>query len=286
MLRKLNLESRRAVPALAFTFALILPLVAEAGVGRTFVASNGQDANTATNCAVTAPCQTFAAAYGVTNVGGEIIAIDAAGYGPLTITNSVTIKAMHTAFIKPTPSTSGITISAGNVFLDNIEINGAGGASTTGITVNGGHLVLMNSALTLLTTGIQINGVKVDIINSNIIANTTGIATNGTGGDPFGLAGITWSYAGATTEARLFGGNVVGNTTAYFMSNPGASTQANTSDITILIYQTGTAVLTNTVGNGTLISGNGTGCPSGSTGNQCTSTGIYQPVTQNGGTFP
>ena len=100
-----------------------------AGVGRTFVAHNGLDGNTATNCAETSPCQTFAAAYTVTNPGGEIVALDSAGYGPLTITNSVSIIAVQRAFVKPTPSSTGITINAGaghTVLLDNIEINGAG----------------------------------------------------------------------------------------------------------------------------------------------------------------
>jgi len=261
-----------------------------AGVGRTFVAHDGLDGNTATNCAETSPCQTFAAAYTVTNPGGEIVALDSAGYGPLTITNSVSIIAVQRAFVKPTPSTTGITINAGaghTVLLDNIEINGAAGASTTGIAVNSGHLILKNSVVTQLTTGLTITGTKADIINTDILANTTGISTNGTGADPLGTAGITWSYSGATTEARIYGGNVIGNTTAYSMTNPGVSSNgASTSDITILIAQQGSSTLTNTVGNGTLITGSGTGCPSGSTGNQCTATGIYSSINQDGAIAP
>ena len=276
-------DARRATrtTVLAFAFALALPLIAQAAP-RTFVASTGSDANTATNCPVANPCQSFAAAYTVTNVGGEIIALDTAGYGSVTITNSVSIIAIQRAFVKVNASSTGITITGGNVFLTNIEVTGLGNASTTGIAVSGGHLVLKDSALVNLNKGMTITNTKVDLINTDILFNTTGIATSGTGGDPLGLAGITWSYTGATTEARIYGGNVVGNTTAYNMTNPGVSTgSASTSDITILIAQQGSSTLTNTVGNGTLITGSGTGCPSGSTGNQCTVTGIFSSANQN-----
>ena len=267
-------------------FALALPLVGQAAP-RTFVASNGSDSNTATNCPVANPCQSFAAAYSVTNAGGEIVALDTAGYGSVTITNSVSIIAIQRAFVKVNASSTGITITGGNVFLSNIEVTGAGNASTTGIAVSGGHLVLKDSALVQLNKGMTITGTKVDIINTDILFNTTGIATTGTGADPLGTAGITWSYSGASTEARIYGGHVVGNTTAYNMTNPGVSSNgASTSDITILIAQQGSSTLTNTVGNGTLITGSGTGCPSGSTGNQCTATGIYSSVSQNGSIAP
>ena len=276
----------RPMAVLAFTFALALPLAAQAAP-RTFVASTGNDANTATNCPVAAPCQSFAAAYSVTNVGGEIIALDTAGYGSVTITNSVSIIAIQRAFVKVNASSTGITITGGNVFLTNIEVTGLGNASTTGIAVSGGHLVLKDSALVNLNKGITITNTKVDLINTDILFNTTGIATTGTGGDPLGLAGITWSYSSATTEARLYGGNVVGNTTAYSMTNPGSSSAgAATSDITILIAQQGSSTLTNTVGNGTLITGSGTGCPSGPTGSQCTATGIYTSLNQDGQSAP
>jgi hypothetical protein len=147
--------------------------------GRTFVSGHGNDANTATNCAVTTPCQTFAAAYGVTTAGGEIVALDSAGYGPLTITNSVTVIGINRAFVKPTPSTTGITINGGKVTLDNIEVNGAGGASTTGITLNSGNLILKNVILTQLTTGLLVNSSDVDVIDSTISFNTTGIFDHG-----------------------------------------------------------------------------------------------------------
>ena len=57
---------------------------------RTFVASTGNDLN---SCILTAPCRGFAHAITQTNLGGEVIVLDSAGYGPVTITQSVSIIA-------------------------------------------------------------------------------------------------------------------------------------------------------------------------------------------------
>jgi len=243
------------------TFILASPLAANALALRTFVASNGMDANTATNCPVTAPCQTFAAAYSVTGVGGEIIALDSAGYGPVTITNSVSIIGIHRAFVKPTPSTTGITINAGagnTVILDNIEVNGAGGASTTGIALNSGRLILQNSVLTRLTTGLTISSTKADIINTNIISNQTGIFTSGSGVDPT----VNPNVFSGVTQARLYASNVMANATAFFMQNPGVASAGALSNITILLFSGGDQN-NRVIGNTMLVNGSGTGCPSG-----------------------
>src|SRR5436305_3316184 len=55
---------------------------------RTWVSGVGDDLNP---CSRTAPCKTFAGAISKTVEGGEIDALDPAGYGTLTITKSITI---------------------------------------------------------------------------------------------------------------------------------------------------------------------------------------------------
>jgi len=73
-------------------FTLALTAVAYAAPQRTFVsAQHGDDANTANNCSVTLPCRNFNAAIGVVNAGGEVVALDSAGYGPVTISKAVTL---------------------------------------------------------------------------------------------------------------------------------------------------------------------------------------------------
>ena len=58
-----------------FPFAILLALLSaltaipsQAQVQRAFVSGNGNNANVATNCAVTAPCKTFAAAVTVVDL--------------------------------------------------------------------------------------------------------------------------------------------------------------------------------------------------------------------------
>src|SRR6185437_3210296 len=62
--------------------------LAHAQATRTWVSGVGNDANP---CSRTAPCKTFAGAISKTAEGGEIDALDPAGYGTLTVTKSITI---------------------------------------------------------------------------------------------------------------------------------------------------------------------------------------------------
>ena len=48
-----------------------------------FVASTGNDAAA---CSLAQPCRGFARAIAQTSAGGEVIVLDSAGYGPVTIT--------------------------------------------------------------------------------------------------------------------------------------------------------------------------------------------------------
>ncbi len=56
---------------------------------RTWVSGLGSNAN---DCSRTAPCLTFAGAFAKTTAGGEIDALDRAGFGALTITKAITIN--------------------------------------------------------------------------------------------------------------------------------------------------------------------------------------------------
>src|SRR5258705_10574915 len=98
-----------ALSALALVAAITaLPALA---VQRTFVASFGNDANTATNCGFANPCRGFTAAQTVTDPGGEIVALDAAGYGAITITKSITTPANPGFYAGiALPSGHGLTI--------------------------------------------------------------------------------------------------------------------------------------------------------------------------------
>lgn len=145
---------------------------------RAFVASNGSDARRAT-CTFNAPCRTFQTAHDVVDAGGEIVAIDTAEYGLVTITKSVSI-------LGSPGSIAGITVGAGNgvtiatpgidVVLRNLKISGTGanGAlNIAGIDMSAGKtLAIENCVISGLGVGARIStAADVRIIDSVMRGN-------------------------------------------------------------------------------------------------------------------
>src|SRR6266550_310055 len=99
----------RITRIVAIILAVASPLFA---ANRVFVKSTGVDTGT---CPITAPCRSFS--YGMTQVSaeGEVIALDTAGYGTFTISQSVSVFAAPgaTAFIAVAGGATGISINAG-----------------------------------------------------------------------------------------------------------------------------------------------------------------------------
>src|SRR5438067_13940059 len=101
----------------------------QAQASRTWVSGVGDDANP---CSRTAPCKTFAGAISKTAPGGEIDALDPAGYGAVTITKAITIDGGGGQVASVLVSgTNGINVQAGPtgvVILRNLRINGLSGS--------------------------------------------------------------------------------------------------------------------------------------------------------------
>src|SRR3954452_17098066 len=91
-----------------FTFLGAIPALALSPV--TFVSGEGTNSGTCASPAT--PCRTFQFALGQTSPGGEIKAREPADYGPVTITQSISITGVDGAGIN-TPSGDDITINAG-----------------------------------------------------------------------------------------------------------------------------------------------------------------------------
>jgi hypothetical protein len=198
------------------SLAACLPAYA---VQRAFVASSGSDANAASSCTFVNPCRTFAGAQPVVDPGGEIVTLDAAGYGPVTITKSISLVGNPGFF-------AGIAASAGNavtiataginVTLRGLSINGVGG--THGVSVTAANRVsIENCVISNFTT----NGVVVDsatevrITDSLVRDNQRGVLLKG----------------GA--EAIIANTKILGNSVAGLMVNSGlasATTVATVSD--------------------------------------------------------
>src|SRR6478672_10617880 len=147
-----------------FTVVLLWAGLAGAQASRTWVSGVGDDANP---CSRTAPCKTFAGAISKTAAGGEIDALDPAGYGALTITKAITIDGGGGQVASVLVSgTNGIVVQAGandNVILRNLRINGIlqapSGAGTNGIRfVSGKALHVENcNIFGFLQNGIDIS---------------------------------------------------------------------------------------------------------------------------------
>src|SRR5215472_15344768 len=81
---------RTAIPltVLATTLACSLADAPANARARVFVASYGNDANP---CSFGSPCRNFQQAVNVVDPGGEVTAIDSAGFGPININKAITI---------------------------------------------------------------------------------------------------------------------------------------------------------------------------------------------------
>jgi len=115
----------RSLLAVACLFALILGIHSAHAQSRVFVAAQGSDSNP---CSFAAPCRGFQHAHDIVAAGGEVIVLDDAGYGIVTITKSISITA-------PAGLYAGISVPASGT---GVTVNGAGIAVTLrGITITG-----------------------------------------------------------------------------------------------------------------------------------------------------
>jgi hypothetical protein len=123
-------------PWLAFLFALALlanPNQLHAQLTKIFVASYGNDANDGSRGS---PKRNFQAAHNAVATGGQIVVLDTAGYGHLTITKSlsVTVPPGVNGFVTATAADpTGIHINAGYgsvVSLRGLIIEGVGGGNS------------------------------------------------------------------------------------------------------------------------------------------------------------
>jgi Right handed beta helix region len=165
----------RSVAAAALLLALLTPAIALAATAqRTFVASSGSDVHP---CTLSQPCRSFGAAIAKTSSDGEVIVIDSAGYGPVTITQSVSITA-------PAGIYAGVTVTSGvgiivngagiEVALRGLSINGQGGVTYAIDFLQGAFLSIEGCEITKLGVGVNLEAPnsRVSIQNSHIRNNS------------------------------------------------------------------------------------------------------------------
>jgi parallel beta helix pectate lyase-like protein len=179
-LKEDSMKARRVFAGLCvWVLSMVAASPALALANRVFVsARSGNNANSCDNIAT--PCQSFAGAVLQLNPGGEAIVLDSGGYGPVTITQAVTIEAPTgvTAFVHP-PSGDAITVNAGasdKVVLRGLVLNGGSGI---GIRVNTvGTLIVENCSISGFA------GVGIDVLilpsatSSRLTVENTSITNN------------------------------------------------------------------------------------------------------------
>lgn len=200
------------VRAFALSIALTIPLFAHAAAQRTFVSVAGADANP---CTVAQPCRSFATAITQTFAGGEVIALDSGGYGPVTIAKSVSIVAPQGVYagISVFPGGDGVTVAASatdKVILRGLAINSVGGWRGVNFT-GGGSLAVDRCTISgNFTFAILVAGpTDADVLvnDTRIAGASNGLWVSGPGGESIRLSVadtvISDVEAGVYSEAGL-----------------------------------------------------------------------------------
>jgi hypothetical protein len=235
-------ESLRALSALA-AIAAITALPAQA-VQRTFVASYGNDANTATNCGFANPCRGFTAAQTVTDPNGEIVALDAAGYGAITVTKSLTITANPGFYAGISAgSGNGVTIAtaAVKVILRGLNINGVGG--TTGVSMTNGTSLTIENCVISNFSG---NGVFISAPASVRISDTTsrGNGANGIWAENGATLDVSRSSLKGNVDSGVWiSGDIASTVTSATVSDSVATSNLNNGMVAVNFSTNGTARL-------------------------------------------
>ena len=208
--------------AVSILLGALLAVPAQAAISRTYVASYGDDANTAYSCDFAHPCRTFQTAYSQVTTGGEVLALDGSGYGTLTIDRSVSIIGNPGVFAGiGVFSGNGITIATAGVkvILRGLTINGQGGSN--GVRMSAGSSLLVencsfNGFSTSSTAAIYVSGsVTARIVNSTIANSWSGVTLeNGPTATISGMKMLSMSEVGVWVHSTT-----AGATTTAFIDN-------------------------------------------------------------------
>ena len=263
--------ARAAIACALMACGLTLAGNAHATAQRTFVSASGSDAAA---CSLGAPCRSFAAAIAQTNAGGEVIVLDSAGYGPVTVTKSVSL-------IAPPGIYAGITVFSGDgvtiatpglkVHLRGLAINGQGGSNGINLTAGSDLHVERCSVTGMVSQGLFTYGGGAVVVDDSTFRENGGygIYNNGTfmsiarttidrnqdGGLAVIASGATPAIASVVdtvvTMNFMWGIAINGSPTAGTLTADRLTVQGN-SNVGVVVSQSGQVTLARSVveGNG------------------------------------
>jgi hypothetical protein len=172
----------KSIPALTIAATLgafvLSATQGNAAATRTWVSGKGTDSGT---CTLASPCRTFTFALTQTAAGGEIDVLDPAGYGSVTITQSISIvnDGVGEAGVQAGAGANAITINAGAtdvIYLRGLIVDGAHVAQS-GIMLNtGGSVTIANCTVRNFSQ----NGIFIGPPGTTIFSITkTSVSDNG-----------------------------------------------------------------------------------------------------------
>jgi len=250
-----------SVPPQSITL-FVIPAAAPAAALRTHVSGAGSDANVAHACNAAHPCRSFAAALGVTAAGGEILALDSAGYGKVAIDRSVSIVAAPGVFagigVGAGGNATGVDIAAAgvNVVLRGLTVTGQGGSH--GIRMTGGAALAVENCVIAGFGGAGQAGIRVSaaaavrVADSMLRENRSGIvlsggATASVSRSRFhgGEVALEASDAGGGTTSATIERSLAEGTTSAFVAHSaaGAAVRLFVTDSTVAHAGTGVLAL-------------------------------------------
>jgi len=192
---------------------------------RSAVASTGLDTNP---CTVASPCRSFTTALANTNTGGEVIALDSAGYGPFQVQGDMTVSGAPGVHAAVTASSGGnaigVTALLAHIVIRNLVLISNGGnfgISQTGggdtyydhLVVRGfsGGIVIMNGTATVdhcTVVNSFANGILASSSGSRVRVTVTDSVLQGNGSSgvsatgPADLAAVRCTLSGNNTGAN------------------------------------------------------------------------------------
>ena len=188
-----------AGPLVMLICAAFMSTLASATSQRTFVRSDGLD-NPA--CSLTAPCRQLAAAVAATSPNGEVIILDSAGYGPVTINKSVSIIAPVGVYAGITVFTgNGVTVNAATtdkVVLRGLSINGQGGASGIAL-LQAGEVHVEDCVISRMAA----DGISATPPNGSVVVKDTVLRDNA--GSGFSITGTSGLLEATLSRVHLTG---------------------------------------------------------------------------------
>lgn len=205
-------------------FGMLMAAQVSAQATRTWVSGVGDDANP---CSRTAPCKTFAGAISKTAAGGEINVLDPGGFGAVTITKAITIRADHVEAGVLASGTNGIVVQAGAsdvVVLEGLDFQGLGtGIHGVNVLSGAGVYVIRCNIKGFAQNGINMAsstpGARVFIRDSTIIRNNGGVNVQGSSN----VASITSSLIDGNSSFAIQAngaGNILGVISTILNASP------------------------------------------------------------------